>query len=156
MKRLGWMGLILAATLLAGCSTLSEQWHERVDAPPAQERDFPGDTRLVYFAAQTALKRLGFVLTRSSLGDGVVVGHSAIQPGDPTRSARQWQMRVSLADIDGRSVAVGLLLTEQQEGGVLGGAMQSRVREHGLYESYFEALQQVINEQMAERSRPKG
>lgn len=155
MKRLPGLGLILVATLLAGCATLSEQWHERVEAPPAKERDFPGDTRMVYFAAQTALKRLGFVLARSSLGDGVVIGHSAIQPGDPTRSARQLQMRVTLADVDGRSVAVGLLLIEHTEGGIRGGAVQSRVREHGLYESYFEALQQVINEQLAERARPR-
>lgn len=148
-----WFCVIVGLTL-AGCESVSQQWRERIDAKPVLTREFPGEYRAVYDAAQGAMKRIDFVLSRSSIDDGIVVGHSRIQPGDPTRSARQWQLAVTLEEKQNGMVEVGLVISEQVEGGI-GGAQERRAREHGLYESYFTALQQVINENLAAGTAPR-
>ncbi|HYC73164.1 MAG TPA: hypothetical protein VEB66_18275 [Opitutaceae bacterium] len=149
MKGLAQAGLILVAALLVvGCGSVSKHWRERIDSSPVRSQDFAGEYRAVYRAAQEAMKRIEFVVSRASLDDGVVAGHSRIQPGDPTRSARQWQLSVQLEEKPSGLVSAGLVLSEQVEGGV-GGAQEKRVREHSLYETYLTAVQQVLNENLA-------
>jgi hypothetical protein len=134
---------LVGLALAAGCESVSREWRDRREGAPMKVHEVDGERRTVYHAAQAAVRRIGFVLQRSSISEGLVVGQSAIQPGDPTRSARQYRLEVRLVEIDANRVEVGLLLIEQAEGGVLRGA-EKRLREHGLYESYFEALQAVL------------
>lgn len=145
--------LAVAIFALAGCGAVSEavseKMHAKFDKSPAKTRDFSADFRSVYYAAQLAMRRIGYTLERSSIGDGVVVGQSAIQPGDPTRSARQLRLTVTLTDVGPGKVEVGLLMTEQFEGGMMGAAGEAPLREHGLYDSYFAALQAVLTEKAA-------
>lgn len=139
---------------LAGCESISQEWRERVDATPVKTREFPGEYRAVYVAAQEAMRRIEFVVSRASIDDGVVAGYSRIQPGDPTRSARQWQLRATLEEQANGMIGIGLLMTELTEGGI-GGAQERRAREHGLYDSYFDAVQQVLNENLAAARPPE-
>lgn len=140
--------VLLVAVVLAGCANVSRHWRERIDAAPAKTREFPGEFRAVYAAAQEAMRRIEFVVARTSMDDGIVAGYSRIQPGDPTRGARQWQLRAKLAEKPDGMIEIGLLMSELTEGGI-GGAQEGRVREHGLYDSYFDAVQQVLNENLA-------
>ena len=148
MKARSFAAMLFSVLVLAGCENVSQQWRERVDATPAKTREFPGEFRAVYVAARDAMKRIEFVVSRSSMDDGVVEGYSRIQPGDPTRSARQWQLRATLDENANGMIEIGLLMTELTEGGI-GGAQERRAREHGLYDSYFDAVQQVLNENLA-------
>lgn len=149
--KLRLFALAVAVLALAGCGAVSEavsqKMHDKFDRTPAKSRDFDGEFRSVYYAAQLAMKRIGYTLERSSIGEGIVVGQSAIQPGDPTRSARQLRLTVTLQDLGPQAVGVGLLMTEQFEGGMMGAAGEAPLREHGLYDSYFVALQAVMEEQ---------
>lgn len=154
MKLLTSFGLAAFTLLLTGCESVSQQWRERVDATPVKSREFPGEYRAVYTAAQEAMRRIEFVVARASLDDGIVAGHSRIQPGDPTRGARQWQLTATLEEMPNGLVAVGLIMSEQVEGGI-GGAQEKRAREHGLYDSYLDAVQQVLNENLAAAAAPR-
>lgn len=144
---------VLFSLFLAGCESVSQQWRERVDAAPVKSREFPGEYRAVYTAAQEAMRRIEFVVSRASLDDGVVTGYSRIQPGDPTRSARQWQLTATLDELPNGMIGMGLVMSEQVEGGI-GGAQEKRAREHGLYDSYLDAVQQVLNENLAASRGP--
>lgn len=120
--------------------------HDKFDRSPARSRVFEAARRDIYDAALQAMKRIEFAVTRTSLGDGVIVGHSRIQPGDPTRSARQLELTVRLSEIDDTHTDVGLLLTEQQEDGVLGGAQGRPLRAHSLYETFLAAIDTALKE----------
>ncbi len=136
----------MLALLLGGCAEVSQRVRERFDDSPVKIRRYAGDLREVHTAAQAAMKRIGYVITQTSLGDGLVVGRSAIQPGDPTRGARQFQLTVRLSETGAGQVEAGLVLAEQHEDGMLGGAQAVTVREHSLYTTYFEALDRVLQE----------
>lgn len=154
MKAVGLAWLLVSSLFLVGCESAKQQWRERVDATPVLSREFAGDYRAIYRAAQDAMKRIEFVVSRASLDDGVVAGHSRIQPGDPTRGARQLHLTVELDEKPSGMVGVSVVLAEQLEGGI-GGAQERRVREHSLYESYLTMLQQVLNENLATEGTPR-
>lgn len=139
---------VLLVSLFAGCESAKQQWRERVDATPVRVGEFAGEYRSVYRAAQEAMRRIEFVVGRASLDEGIISGHSRIQPGDPTRGARQLRLTATLTERNSGMIDVALVMSEQVEGGI-GGAQERRVRDHSLYETYLTAVQQVLNENLA-------
>lgn len=144
MSRIFSLPLTLTALGLAGCASVAQQVQAKFDPTPARTREFRADYRTVVSAAQQAMKAIGYKVDRASVGDGIVVGHSPIQPGDPTRGARQLHLTAVVKDIGPLQVDVELLMTEQVEGGRIGVMGERPLREHGLYDSYYAALQKVI------------
>jgi hypothetical protein len=146
MKRLLLL-LTCAAFALTGCDSvpsMSTRVRERFTPVPPQTKEFDGDVRTVYFAAQQAFKRLDFNLSRSSLGH--VEASSRINTSAAFRDSRQLVATVDLRETAPGKVEAAMILVEQVEGEGIGGPSQQPLRQHGFYETYFAMLQEVLAE----------
>lgn len=139
--------LILSGVLLAGCESMTERVQERFAAVAPKTREFAGEQRTVYYAAQLAFKRLDFVLTRSSLGSAHIEAGSRIHTSEAFGDSRQLLAQVHLSTVAPGRTEVAITLLEQVENASLGGPSQQAVREHAFFETYFATLQAVLQEQ---------
>lgn len=138
-----------AALLLAGCESsggFSSRVRERFEAPVPQKRVFEVDQRTVFFAAQAALKRMDYRLTRTAAARGQIRAVSEIQAGDSLRDARQYEFDITVTDLADQKTEVAVVLHEQQESASFSGATDVPLRQHGLYDSFFEMLAAVLKE----------
>lgn len=141
--------LFLALVLgfaLAGCESISDRMAERFDTRPPQTRDFPADQKTVFFAAQKALKRMDFVLTRSSQAQGLVNAQSSIRDTAVFGAGRQFILEIHVHGVDATLTHVDVKLTDLLEGDFKTGATGKTVRVHGLYDSFYEQLAQALRE----------
>lgn len=137
------------ALLLAGCESsgdMSSRLRDRFSAPAPQKRVFEVEQRTVFFATQEALKRMDYRLTRTAAARGLVRAVSAIQPGDSLRDARQYEFDITVTDLADQRTEVAVVLHEQQESASFSGATDVPLRQHGLYDSFFEMLTAVLKE----------
>ena len=145
MKILAFATLIVAV-LLAGCETMSSRVEERFSHVPPHSRIFSASRRAVFEAGQVAVKNVGLLLGRTSLGKGTVEAYAPIRSGNATSETRQTTMDIGFEETAAGETEVTLLVTEQMEGSFPGGVSKQAMREHSLYEMYFAALQQVLLE----------
>jgi hypothetical protein len=144
------------AVLLTGCESMSSRMQERFTPVPPHTRVFAAGRKVVYEAAQQAVKNVGLQLGRKSFAEGRIEGYAAIRSGDNnTRDARQTTIDIRLFETDALETRVELLVNEQTEGDFPGGVSKQGVREHSLYELYFTALQQVLAEKGAVKATEK-
>ncbi len=130
---------------LAGCESISDRMAERFETTPPQTRDFPVDQKTVFFAAQKALRRMDFVLTRSSQAQGIVNARSGIRDTAVFGAGRQFILEIHVHGADGLT-HVDAKLTDLLEGDFKAGATGKTVRAHGLYDSFYEQLEQALRE----------
>ncbi|MBI2517895.1 MAG: hypothetical protein HYV95_13405 [Opitutae bacterium] len=147
--------LVLSGLLLAGCESMTERVQERFAAVAPKVRDFDGEQRTVYYAAQLAFKRLDFVLTSSSLGSAHIEAGSRIHTSEAFGDSRQLVAQVHLSEVAPGRTEVALTLQEQVENASLGGPSQQPLREHAFFETYFATLEAVLLEQSAELAAKK-
>jgi hypothetical protein len=138
--------VLCAAALLSGCESMSERVQDRFTAATPHTRVFPAEMKGVYAAAQQAVKNVGLQLGRKSIGTGHIEAYAAINTGNPTQDSRQTSLDIRLTETEAGEIQVSLLVTEQTEGSFPGGVSQQPLKEHSLYELYFTALQQVLQE----------
>ena len=141
------LGALLAG--LTGCDTFSDGLSGTLTNVPPQTRRFEVEQKQVFYAAQLALKRMDFVLTRTALAQGVVEGHSNLRDTGVFGASRQYSARIRLTGVPGESTEVAILLHEQSEADIKGAATNRALREHGLYDSFFEHLVRVLQEPIA-------
>ena len=134
--------LVFAALLTAGCETLGERFSPVV--PKVQV--FNGDQAILNAAAKQAFTRLDFRMTRSKGADLEAV--SRIHSSAAFADSRQLLVKVHLSEAGPGKTAVEMTLTEQSQGGKVGGTTQLAMREHGFFQLYFVTLQQVLDEQL--------
>jgi hypothetical protein len=144
-----FLGAICALVLLAGCESVSSRVQERFTPVVPHSRVFPAERKVVYEAAQQAMKNVGLLLGHKSLTQGLVEGYTPIRPGDGTRDARQTTIQIRLIETDALDTQVDVIVSEHTEGSFPGGISEQPLREHSLYEMYFAALQQVLVEKAA-------
>jgi len=147
--------VLCAAALLSGCESMSERVGDRFSGVTPHTRNYPAEMKAVYAAAQQAVKNVGLQLGRKSIGTGHIEAYAAINPGNPTQDTRQTSLDIRLAEVETGEIQVSLVVTEQTAGNFPGGVSQQPLREHSLYELYFTALQQVLQENGDLRSAPK-
>lgn len=138
--------LLCVAAALGGCESVSSRVHDRFSTVPPQTQTFAAERRLVYEAAQVAVKNVGLLVGRASLAKGIVEAYAPIRSGDAIRDARQTTMQIRLSETDNRETEVSLLVSESTEGSFPGGVSGQDLKEHSLYGLYFAALQQVLLE----------
>jgi hypothetical protein len=147
MKKLlisGCLGAILAG--LTGCEMLSNGMSGSLANVPTQVRRFVVDQKQVFQAVQLALKQMDFVLTRTAQAQGIVEGHSNLRDTAVFGAARQFTARIRLSEVEGGNTEVAILLHEQSEADFKGGVSNRVLREHGLYDSFFEHLTRILQE----------
>lgn len=147
--------LLAGALLPAGCESMSTRMTERFTKVPPHTRIFAADQRTVYFAAQLAVKNAGLLLGRTAIADWIINGYAPIRTGNATRDARQTTIEIRLFETESLETRVEVLVWDHVEGSFPGGVSEQALREHGLYESYFAALQQVLAGNGVEKTREK-
>ena len=138
------LGVILAG--LTGCETVTDGLSGSLTNVPPQTRRFDADQKRVFFAAQLALKHMDFVLTRTAQAQGLVEGRSNLRDTAVFGAARQFSARIRIEGFEGESTEVAILIHEQSEADFKGGASNRALREHGLYDSFFEHLTKILQE----------
>lgn len=138
--------LLLACAVLTGCESMSERMQERFTAVPPKVQVFEAGKKEVFFAGKLAAQQIGFTLERSSESSGKISAFSRIRPGDSVRAAQQFTIDVQLTAITDTTTEVAVRLSELNEGDLRLGGGEVPLREHGLYSSYFDALQRALTE----------
>ena len=134
--------------------SMSTRVHDRFTSVPPQVRVFAAERKVVFKAAQVAVKNVGLLLGRTSLDKGLVEGYAAIRPGDATRDTRQTTMQLQLTETSEGETQASLLVSENTEGSFPGGVSKQDVPTHSLYGLYFAALDQVLQESGAIKASP--
>lgn len=143
-----FLALLTSLTLLglAGCDTLSTTGDGLFATVPPQVRTFEADQKTVFFAAQRALKRMDFTLSRTQLAQGRIEAHSNLRTTEVYGAARQFTLKIELSGLGDRHTEVAALLYEQSEADFKSGATNRAIRQHGLYDSFFAQLEQALKE----------
>jgi uncharacterized lipoprotein YmbA len=144
-----WLLLVASLGLLSGCGTVQERVTQRFAAPVPQERVVEAEGRQVFVAAQEALTRLRYQLTKTAQAQGIINAQSRLIPTERFGSSDQYQIEVRLRPLDGGATRVIVQLFELSEGQFVAGATSTPIREHGRYESFFETLDAILREQGA-------
>jgi hypothetical protein len=132
--------------VFAGCESISERMTERFDPTPPRTRAIGSDQKTVFSAAQRALRRMDFVLTKSAAAQGIVNAQSSIRDTAVFGAGRQFTFEIKVHGADPASTNVDVRLTELLEGDFKTGATGKTLRSHGLYDSFFEQLEQAVRE----------
>ncbi|HVT72951.1 MAG TPA: hypothetical protein VHD61_07425 [Lacunisphaera sp.] len=148
MKSPAWL-VCLSLALFGGCDSVSSRVQDRFTPVEPHAQVYPQPRKVVFAAAQKAVKDVGLQLGRSSLANGTIEGYADIRAANSTDDARQTTIRVKLAEAEDGGTRVEMVVYEQTEGGFPGGLSERPLREHSLYDLYFAALQQVLNESAA-------
>lgn len=133
----------------SGCEStesMPQRMRERFATPEPKTRIFEADARSVFEAAQLAVKRLDFQVSRAAFNQGIVKGYSRLQPGDTFGKARQYTIDVRITPLDDKRIELAVILREQAESASFAGATDIPLREHALYDSYFAAFEQALRE----------
>lgn len=141
--------LLVLSCVVTGCESISQRMAERFDTTPPQTRTIASDQKSVYYATQKALKRMDFVLTRSAAAQGIVNAQSSIRDTAVFGAGRQFTFEIKVHGADPARTNVEVRLTELHEGDFKAGATGKTLRAHGLYDSFFEQLEQAVREASA-------
>lgn len=148
----------LSALVLAGCesgSVMPNRMRERFAAPQPKVRTFEADQPVVFEAAKSALRQLDFQVSRSGMAQGILNGYSRLQAGDGFGKARQYVMEIQLQSYEPAKTEVAVVVREQEESSSFAGATDLALKEHGLYESFYAALEQALRERSGGEYVPK-
>ena len=142
---------LLGVTLIfsSGCGStdaMPARLRDRFNPPEPKTQVFDAEQRAVFAAAQVALKRMDFQISRAGLAQGIINSHSRIQPSDSFGKARQYVLEVRLHSYEPGKTEVAATLREQEESTSFAGATDLPIREHGLYSSFFEGVSQALRE----------
>jgi len=139
----------LAVAFLAGCDSVATRVHDRFEDVPPHTKVFSAGLKATYESAQAAVRKVGLLLGHTSAARWSVEGYAPIRAGDAINDARQTTIEVKLAEAPDGQTEVSVLIFDQVEGNYTGGTSKQALREHGLYEAYFAALQEVLAEKAA-------
>lgn len=151
------LGALLWATFLPGCAAVTERVRDRFGEVAPQVRLIRAERRAVATAAPVAFKRLDWRVAHADAAR--VEASSQILTSTAFADRRQLSARLTLAEVGPAETEVSLLLIGEVESrGAAGTSRQGRqgLREHGFYERYFGALQEVLREQAAAAPPEKG
>lgn len=137
------LALIVLGLGMAGCESadLPPRLRERFEAPQPKIREYQAEQKEVFEAARRAMKRIDFTISRAGAAQGIVRAHSGLRSGEAFGIARQNSLEVKIDSFTPGVTQVAVVVREQEESEGFRGATDIAVREHGLYISYFAALE---------------
>ena len=161
MKRAGksfWaLGLAASVLLFAGCESgkaMPERMRDRFQAPQSKIKVFEVERPAVFDAALEAMRQLDFQISRAGMAQGIINAHSRLLPAGSFGKARQYTMEARLHSFEPGKTEVAVVLREQEESSSFAGATDMPIREHGLYTSFFAALERVLKMQGTSPDQP--
>lgn len=144
MRAFSILGLCSLALLFAGCEAVSNRVEQRFKPVAPQVKDYAKPSRDVFEAAQHVFKTMDFVVTRAGQAQGVMEAHSRLLPGAEFGSHRQFVFKVRFTTLDPAVTRVTALLQRDEDDSAAAGANSEDLSVHGLYDSFFAALQQQL------------
>lgn len=153
-------GCVLAtwvAVMGAGCDSVGSfpgRVQERFEAPQPKQRLYTAEQKAVFEAAQRAMRRIDFVVSRAGAAAGVIKAHSPLRTTNAFGKARQYSFEVHVQTFGPGETQVSAVLREQEESESFAGATDIPLREHGLYESFFGELEKELGEAGREPGMP--
>jgi hypothetical protein len=150
MKRASILLSALISFFVSGCesgSVVPSRMRERFQPAQPKTQIFQGEQPAVFEAARAALRRLDFQTTRAGAAQGLLNAHSRLQASDAFGKARQYVIEVRVRALEPGSTEVSAVLREQEESSSFAGATDLVLKEHGLYTSFFAAVEQVLRQQ---------
>jgi hypothetical protein len=147
---------LLLAVLFSGsgCDSLPTRMRDRLDPQP-QIRVYQADEKAVFEAARAAVGRIDFIVARAGQAQGLIKAHSPLRSSDTFGKARQYAMEVRIQSFDPGTTQVAVILREQEESASFAGATDIPLREHGLYDSYFAAIEATLGQAGKEAAVPR-
>jgi hypothetical protein len=141
---------LAALSFNAGCSYLPTRVSERFESAPAQERVLTHERAKVYAAVQQTLERMRFRLARTAPAQGDMLGRSQIVSNEAFAEKIQYEIEVNVREFGPTETKVSVWVREQIEGGLTTeGVSIKSLRTHGLYDTFFLSLEQVLREPAA-------
>lgn len=134
--------LALGSIAFSGCESadLPARMRERFEAPQPKIREYEAEPAEVFEAARRALRRIDFTVSRAGAAQGILRAHSALRTTQAFGVARQNSIEVKIDSFQPGVTQVAVVVREQEESEGFKGATDIAVREHGLYNSFFGAL----------------
>lgn len=144
MRALSFLSVCCIAFLYAGCESVSNRVAQRFTPATPQVRDYAKPARDVFEAAQQAFKTLDFTVTRAGQAQGIIEAHSRLLPGADFGSHRQFVFKVRFTALEPALTRVSAVLQRDEDDRTASGANSEDLSVHGLYDSFFAALQQEL------------
>ncbi len=149
------LAALIALLALTGCDSLPTRLSDRFANAAPQEREIEADRSVVFQATQLAFKKIGFTVDRALEAQGIVVARSNLRSDDAFVGVRQYEMDVKVREFGEGASKIAIRLQEQVEGEVKAGATSHVLREHGLYDSFFAALDASLAELKSGTDQPR-
>jgi hypothetical protein len=148
---------LLCLVAFAGCEAVVDRVHDRYATVPPKVKTLPGSSRDVFYAAQGTLRKMGFQFSKTAEAQGIIDAFSAIRAGDGPRESRQYTFEIRLLAMGPDQTEISVLLREQIEGVLSSGAGATNqpLRDHGLYESFFENVRIALAQKSYPPPEPK-
>lgn len=137
---------LLALVFLTGCEMLPSRVTERFATVEPQEREIEADRAAVFQAVQLAFKKISFKIDRALEAQGIVVARSNLRSDDVFVGVRQYEFDVKVREFGEGSTKIAVRLQEQIEGELKAGPTSQVLRSHGLYDSFYVALDESLAE----------
>jgi len=143
MRALLVLVLMVGSIAFTGCESadLPPRLRERFEAPKPKIREYQAEQKEVFEAARRAMRRIDFTVSRAGAAQGIIRAHSGLRSGEGFGIARQNSLEVKIDSFTPGVTQVGVVVREQEESEGFSGATDIAVREHGLYDSFFGALE---------------
>lgn len=134
-------------SLAAGCGYVPTRVSERFAPAPAQERELAYERSRVFVAVQQTLERMRFTLARTAEAQGIVLGRSQIVRNEAFDEKLQYEIEVNIREFGEGEAKIYVWVREHTEGGLTTeGVTIKPLRTHGLYDTFFATLDQVLRE----------
>ena len=157
MRNILLLILAVGSLAVAGCESvdsLPTRVRERFEAPQPKTRVYQAEQRAVFDAAERAMKRIGFTVSRAGAAQGIIRAHSPLRSGNGFGVARQYSLEVRVQSFDPGVTQVAVVLREQEESESFAGATDIPLKEHALYGSYFGGLEDELGVKGTEVGAP--
>jgi uncharacterized protein YlaN (UPF0358 family) len=132
--------------ILAGCETPTYTGAGPFGTVAPQVRTLDSDQKTVFYAAQKALKRMDYNLTRSRLANGTVEATSNLRDTQVFGASRQFEFKIRIERLGDDQSEVAVRLFEHSEADFKGTATIRALEDHGLYDAFFENLDYVLKD----------
>jgi len=134
----------------SGCGTgrdaMPARMRERFEPAQPKVQVFVAERPAVFETALSAMRQLDFTVSRSRMAQGIIHAHSRLHGTGAFGKARQYTFEVRLYSYEPGKTEVSVILREQEESASFAGATDLVLREHGLYGSFFDAVQRALKE----------
>ncbi len=150
MRFLALIVPLVSLAVFTGCEMLPTRVTERFTPIEPQEREIEAERPVVFQAVQLAFRKISFKIDRALEAQGIIVARSNLRSDDAFVGVRQYEFDVKVRAFGEGATKIAVRLQEQIEDEMKAGATSQVLRSHGLYDSFYAALEEALQELAAD------